>query len=189
MLVDRFGVGELLDVTVEHDRDAVAHRHGFFLIVRDEHERNSESCLQQFEFNLHLFAQLAVERTKWLVEQQDARAIDECACDRDALLLTARHLSRAALGELGHLHHVERFGDARGDLRFCDTLLPQTVSDVFCHGHVREERVVLKDGVDIALVGRHALHELTRDTYEPLVGLLEAREHAQCCGLAATTRP
>ena len=45
MFVHRLGIGKLLDMTVEHDGDAVGHRHGFFLVVRDEHEGDAESCL------------------------------------------------------------------------------------------------------------------------------------------------
>src|SRR5258706_10557210 len=33
--VHRFGIAELLDVTLEHDRDAIAHAHWFFLVRPD----------------------------------------------------------------------------------------------------------------------------------------------------------
>ena len=37
-----------------------------------------------------------------------------------------------------------------------DALHPQAVADVLRHGHVREEGVVLEDGVDVALERRRA---------------------------------
>ena len=97
-------------MAVEHDRDAVAHAHRFFLVVGDEDERDAELALQQLQLDLHLLAQLAVERAERLVEQQHAGPVDQRAGDGDALLLATRHLPRLALGELGHLDHVERLG-------------------------------------------------------------------------------
>ena len=56
MLVHSLGVAELLDVPIKHDRDTVAHTHGFFLIVRHENKSDAESTLQQLQLNLHFFA-------------------------------------------------------------------------------------------------------------------------------------
>ena len=61
MFVDRVRVAELLDASVEHDRDAVAHREGFFLVVGHKDERDAKLRLQQLELDLHLLAQFAVE--------------------------------------------------------------------------------------------------------------------------------
>ena len=99
-LVHGLGVGQLLDVAVEHDRDPVAHAHRLFLVVGDEDERDAELALEQLELDLHLLAQLAVERAERLVEQQHARAVDERPGERDALLLAAGQLARLAVGEL-----------------------------------------------------------------------------------------
>ena len=56
MLVHSLGVAELLDVPIKHDRDAIAHAHGFFLIMRHENKSDAEATLQQLEFDLHFFA-------------------------------------------------------------------------------------------------------------------------------------
>ncbi len=188
MFVHGLGVGDLFDVTVEHDGDAVAHRHRFFLVVRDEDECDSKSRLQQLQFDLHLLAQLAVECAERFVEQQDARPVHQSARDCDTLLLAARHLARSALCELRHLHHVERLGDALCHLRLGHAFLSQTVRHVFRHRHVREECVVLEHRVDVALVRRNSLHVFAGDADESFVGLLEPGKHAQRGGLAATAR-
>ena len=120
-LVDGLGVGELLDVAVEHDRDAVAHGHRLFLVVGDEDEGDAELALEQLELDLHLLAQLAVERAERLVEEQHAGPVDERPGERDALLLAARQLPRLAVRELGHLDHVERLADARRRSPTCGT--------------------------------------------------------------------
>ncbi len=90
--------------------------------------------------------------------------------------------------ERRHLHHVERLAHPSRGLGLVDALLPQAVGDVLGHRHVREERVVLEDRVDVALVGSDALHVLARDPDVALVGLLEPGQHAQGRRLAAPAR-
>ena len=51
--------------------------------------------LDLVELDLHLLAQLEVERAEGLVEQQDARPVHERARERDALALAAGQLARA----------------------------------------------------------------------------------------------
>ena len=100
VVVDRVGVGELLDVAVEHDRDAVRHRQRLLLVVGDEHEGDADLALEQLQLDLHLLAELAVEGAERLVEQQHRRAVHQRPGERDALLLAARQLPRLALGQL-----------------------------------------------------------------------------------------
>ena len=51
-------------------RDAVGEGHGFVLIVGDEEEGDADFALQRFQFALHLFAEVGVERGERFVEQQ-----------------------------------------------------------------------------------------------------------------------
>ncbi len=153
-----------------------------------EDEGDAEAALQQLQLDLHLLAQLAIERAERFVQQQNARPIHEGSRHRHTLLLTTRHLSRFAIGQFGHLHHVEGLGHPRRDLRLGDALLPQSVGDVLTDRHVREERVVLEHRVHIALVRRNTLHVLTTDPNVSGIGLLEPGQHAQRGGLAATRR-
>jgi hypothetical protein len=68
-------------------------------------------------------------------------------------------------------------------------LLAQPVADVLGDVHVREQRVVLEDGVDVALVRRHAGDRLAGEQDLALGRLLEAGDHAQGRRLAAARRP
>lgn len=52
------------------------------------------------ECGLHDLLGLAIERRGGLVKQKNARVLDYCASNGDALLLAARHLNPA----LAHLH-------------------------------------------------------------------------------------
>src|SRR5690606_41826467 len=55
---------------------------------------DAQILLQLLQFELHLLAQLLVERAERLVAQQYARRDHDRAGQRDALLLTARELRR-----------------------------------------------------------------------------------------------
>ena len=68
--------------------------------------------LDVLELDLHLLAQLEVERAQRLVEQQHARPVDERARQGDALALAARELARLAPRELAEAHERERLGGA-----------------------------------------------------------------------------
>ena len=48
------------------------------------------SVLAVFDFELHLLAQLLVERAERLIHQHDVRIEDQRPCNRDALLLATR---------------------------------------------------------------------------------------------------
>ena len=85
----------LLDLAAVHHRDRVGHGHGLLLVVRDVHEGDPDVLLDPLELDLQLLAQAQVERAERLVEQQRARAVDQRAGERDALLLAAGELRRA----------------------------------------------------------------------------------------------
>ncbi len=57
--------------------------------MRDVDERCSELGLDPLQLELHLLAQLHVERAEWLVQQERGRLVDESPGERDALLLAA----------------------------------------------------------------------------------------------------
>ena len=64
--------------------------------------------LQFAQLDAHVAAQLGVEVGERLVEQQHGRRERAGARQRHALLLAAGELRRAAVGELAHLHQIER---------------------------------------------------------------------------------
>ena len=78
------------------------------LVVGHVDEGDSDVRLQALQLDLHLLAQLQVERAQRLVEQEHTRAHDERARQRDALLLAARELARPARLEPAQLHELER---------------------------------------------------------------------------------
>ena len=66
--------------------------------------------LDPLELELHLAAQLEVERAERLVEQQHLGPVDQGPGQRDALLLAAGELGRLAVGQVAQLDQLERLG-------------------------------------------------------------------------------
>ena len=89
-------------------------------------------------------------------------SVDERPGERDALLLAAGHLPRPASLVAAEADELERLADAARLLGLVDLPLAQAVADVLGDVHVREQRVVLEDRVDVAPVRRHAGDRLAR---------------------------
>ena len=113
MLVDLGGRPDLLDPALVEDGEAVAHRERLLLVVRDVDECDAEIPLQRLQEDLHLLAELQVERAERLVEKEHRRRVDDRARERDALPLAARELhglAGAETGETNALEHLLRCG-------------------------------------------------------------------------------
>ena len=154
-VVDLGRRADLVDVAGVHDRDAVAHRQRFLLVVGHVDERDPDLALDALELELHRMTQFEVERAERFVEQQRARIVHQRAGQCDTLLLAAGQLGGPALGEVGQTDDLQQFVDPLADLGLVLLAAPWAVRDVVPHRHVREQRVVLEHRVDVALVRRH----------------------------------
>ncbi|MNB95412.1 hypothetical protein D3C75_425850 [compost metagenome] len=188
-VVDSIRRGYLLDLALIEDADAVAHGERLLLIVGDEDEGDAELALQGFQLELHLLAQLEVQRPQGFVQQQDARLVDEGPGDGDALALAAGELARFAAADAGQAHQLQHLLHLAVALRLGHTPDHQAVADVVPHIHVGEEGVVLEHGVEVAIIGWHPGAGLAKQPDLPLARVLEARDHPQAGGLAGTARP
>ena len=187
-VVDLPRLAKLLDAAVRHDGDPVGHREGLALVVRHVDEGDPDLLLDPLQLDLHLLAELQVERAERLVEQQDTRIQDERAGQRDPLLLPARELRGPVQVAPGQLHELERLAGRRVALGLRLLPLLQAVRDVVEDRHVREQRVLLEDGVHVAPVGRDADRVLSADQHLADVGLLGAGDQLQRRRLAAAGR-
>ena len=188
-LVDRLGVGDLLDHAAVHHRDAVGHRQRLLLVVRHVDERDADVALDALQLDLQLLAELQVERAERLVEQQHGRAVHERARERDALLLAARELRRPALCLGAEADALELLGNAPLDLVLVHLLALKAERHVLLDAAVREQRVALEDGVGGTLEGGQPGHVVAVEQDAALGGVLEARDHTQRRGLPASRRP
>jgi hypothetical protein len=189
VLVERLRVAQLLVPAGVHDGDPVGHRHRHLLVVGHVDERDPDLLLDALELDLHLLAQLEIERAQRLVEEEDGGPVDERARQGDALRLPARDLGRLSVLEAGQLHELEHVGDARLDLRVLHLRPPEAERDVLEDREVREQRVVLEHGVHVALVRRQPGHVLALELDPAGRRLLEPADHPERRRLAAARRP
>ena len=93
------------------------------------------------------------------------------------------------VAEAAEADRLEHLGGALAALGPADALHLQAVLDVLLHGEVREQRVVLEDGVDVAVVGRRARDVLSAEQHRTARRQFEPGDHAQHGGLARPRRP
>ena len=73
-------------------------------------------CLEVLQLELHLLAELQVERAERLVEQESGRPVHERSGKRDPLLLAAGELRRATILHALEPHGADHLRDASCDL-------------------------------------------------------------------------
>ena len=177
---DALGLADMLDDAGIHDSDTVGDRHGFLLVVRDIHGGDTNIVLDVLDDRAHLNAQLRVKVAQRLVHQQDARLNDECARQRDALLLAAGELRRALLLEAIQAESAQLLGHAGGALLLAGA--KDAHADVLLDGHVGEELVVLEEVAHAALLraevhaGRRVKEHTVVEDDAALVGRDDARD-------------
>jgi len=192
-LVDRVFIevtwrADLLDPSLVEDRDPVTHRQSFVLVVGDIDESDVDLALDLFQLDLHLFAEFEVERSEGLVEQQHPGAVDDGPGESDPLALATGEFGRLALVVIGEPDHLERPADPLLALTFVHLRDFEAVLDVLGHAHVGKERVVLEDGVDLAVVRRKPDDVPSSQFDRAGIRLFKAGDHLQGCCLAGPGR-
>ncbi len=145
---------ELLDAAAVHDGDPIGQGQGLLLVVGHVDHGDAEAFVQVLQLELHLGAELLVQRPEGLVHEKHRRLEDEGAGQGDPLLLAARELARIATAETLEPYQRERPRDALADPSREELPHPEGKSEVLGHRHVREERVVLEDHPHISLERR-----------------------------------
>src|SRR3954454_22659480 len=118
--------------------------------MRDEHKGDAELALQSFELDLHRLAQLAVERTERLVQEQHAWTLHQRAGKRNALALTAGELGGSSVAVPLETKGAQRLVYPRRTVCLAHASEAQPVPDVLRDAHVRKQRIVLERRVDLA---------------------------------------
>ena len=179
---------DLFDVAALHDNNRVGHGQRFFLIVGDKDKRDADFLLDVFQFALHFLAQLEIQCTERLVEQQNFRLVDQRAGDGNTLLLTAGHLRDAALVKAAQTDQTQHALDLLLDDVFRLLFEIETESNIVIHVQMRKQRVFLEYRVDLALVRRQTGNILAVKQHLTVIGVEKARNDAQECGFAAAGR-
>ena len=159
------------------------------LIVGDDHEGDAHGLLQVDQLQLHGLAQLGIEGGQRLVQQQHLGPFDQRPRQRHTLALATGKLVRHARPIAVQLDQFQGLWDPLGHLPRADTLDLQAIGDILEDRHVREHGVGLEHHIDRAPVRRHRGHVLAIDQDLAFAGHLEAGDHAQKRGFAASRWP
>jgi hypothetical protein len=175
----RRGLSHLLEQAVLEHRDAVTHRHGLDLVVRDVDRSDAEPALQRGDLRARLHAQLRVEVGQRLVHEEHLRAADDRPPHGHALPLTTGQGLGLALEVRVEVEDLGGFLNALANLVLGDAADLQGEAHVVGHRHVRVERVVLEDHGDVAVLGGQVGDVAVADEDAAAVDLFEAGQHAQ----------
>src|SRR6185437_2141273 len=142
-------------------------------------EGDAQAALQQLELVLDTLAQIRIERTERLVKQQNVGLDHESAGERNALLLPARQTIRLEIADLGQPQLVEHALDPGVALGSGHLLHLEPEANVAAQGHMREQRVVLKDHRRGPTLGRHIVDALAADEDVAGYDRFEAGDHPE----------
>ena len=181
------GVALLQHAVLQH-RDPVAHGHGLDLVVGHVDGGDAEPGLQRGDLGAGGDPELGVQVRQRLVHQEHLRRPHDRAAHGDALTLTTGEGLRLAVEEVLQAQQVGRFLDALLPLGLRHAGHLQREAHVVAHGHVGIQGVVLEHHRDVAVLRRQVGDVTVTDEDAAGVDLLQAREHAERGGLAATGR-
>jgi hypothetical protein len=136
---------ELAQAAVHEHAHLVGERRRVLVVVRHEQRRQLEPAQQLGELVPNLCLRVRVERGERLVEEEHRGVARECPRERDPLPLAARQLPRVSGGEVRDPEALEQR---------LDRTPGGSEGDVAAHAEMREERVVLEDEADAAMLGR-----------------------------------
>ena len=159
------------------------------LVVGHEHKSQAKAVLERLQLVLHRFTQFQVQRAEGFVQQKDAGFIHKGAGQGHALALAAGQLGRFAVAvgvKLDKGQHLVGLGEALGAAH---TLDHQAIGDVVAHIHMREQGVVLKDGIHVAQVGRRVRNILAENADPSSGGFFKARDQPEAGCLSRSGRP
>jgi hypothetical protein len=169
----------LTQAALHEHADAIGERRRVFEVVRDEQRRKREVAEDRAKLGPHLGTRMRIERGHRLVEQQYVGLTRERSRKRDSLALAAGELAGPRVREVVDVQSLEQAVDTAPE------------RDVSLDGQVREERVLLKNQPDGALLGRdvRACVEPRAATFDPArARTREARDRAQDRRLAGARR-
>jgi hypothetical protein len=151
--------------------------------VGDHEEGDADAALEGFEFDADFLAEVGIEGTEGFVEEEDGGGESEGAGEGSALFFAAGELGRETVFFAGELDEVEDFGDFLVETG--DAFAFEAELDVLTDGEVGEEGVVLKDGGDVALVGREGCDVVAFEEDAAGGGDFKAGDHAEGGSFAA----
>ncbi len=131
---------------------------------------------------------LEVEGAERLVEQQNTRLAHQCPRNGNTLLLTAGKTGHIAVFKAAQTNQLEHFCGFALDVCVVQLFDVQTECNILRNIQVREQRITLEYGIDLALIRRNIVQALAVEEYIAGIRLLKAADDAQRGRFAAAGR-
>lgn len=149
------GVGgiHLLQAAIFHDGDAVAHGHGFHLVVGDVDEGGAQLHVQLADLGPRLHPQLGVEVGEGLIHQKHRRVAHNGPPDGHPLPLPTGKFLGLAVEKVLDPKALGHPPNPAFDLRPWQAAQLEAKGHVLGHGHVGVEGIGLEDHGDIPILG------------------------------------
>src|SRR5579864_733417 len=146
---ERVGRAFFDDLSFSHEDDTIGNLAGKTHLVGDAN--HGHPIVGEPDHRIeHLLDHFGIESRGRLVEQHHLGLHAERARDRDALLLTARKLSRILLGLIPDAHALQVFSRGRFRLGLADAARANGREHaILQHRHMREKVEALKDHADV----------------------------------------
>ena len=175
---------ELLDMAAAHQTDPIGHHERFLLVMRDIQDRHAEQLVQMLDLQLHLLAQLLVERAERFVHQHEARRGDQARASAMRCCWPPDSCVGLRAATPGRRTIAKRRADFAADFGFGQPAHPQRKRDVFRDRHVGKQRVILEHHAETAGTGRQVGDVAPVDPDPPRGRRHRARDQVQQCGFA-----
>ncbi|MNT30246.1 hypothetical protein D3C72_1660310 [compost metagenome] len=174
----------LHDMAELHHADAIAHGHCFGLVVCDVHRGGRlagslQLLVQVRDTDTHRGAQLGIQVRQRFIEQEHVWLFHNRTAYGHTLRLTTGELTRQTIQQLIELKDFCRFVNLRFDLRFWQLAQLQAKGQVFTHGHVRIQRIVLEHHRNPAFFWREVVDDLLTDAHFATADGFQPGQHAQ----------
>ena len=136
-----------------HHDNFIGQSHGFDLVMGDIDHGRAQPLFEGGNLGAHVDTQGGIEIGQRLVKKKQPRIAHDGAANGDTLALPARQFARLALKQRIQPQNLCGRLDPRADIGLINARQTQRIAHVFGNGHMRIERIVLKDHGNAAIGG------------------------------------
>ncbi len=173
---------------VLHHRDSIRQHQRLSLIVGDINHNCTHAPVDGGNFRAELQAHGSVEVGQWFVKKKNPRLPNQRAAQRDTLAFAAGERRRFSFQKRREIQHFRRAVHPALNLVLRKPPQHQPESEIFKHGQVRQQRVILKNHRNVAVARRHARQWPPVEGNAPRIRRFQTGDHPQRGRFAATGR-
>ena len=132
------------------DDDVICEVTSIVWVMRHEDRHRAHGVEVTRDLRSHVSTSHDVQRCKWLIEEEEIRAIDERTCERNSLRLPSTQLPGMIVCEMCQTETVEIIRRQFASISSRATMRSGTEGNVVEDGFVSEEQMILEDETDIS---------------------------------------